>query len=327
MAATLKEVAREANVSYQTVWRALHDAPGILPSTRERILLLAAKLGYRPNRLAGSLRTKRSTTIGLVVFDVSNTYTAQVISGIEAAAAKRGHSVLLMSSGNDFERERQAIMSLLERGVDGLIVSAAADGDHRYLRTELPEGFPLVAVNHAIPGVPCVTVSARNREAGAEAGDYLIRLGHERIAGLFGNLANSSNHERYEGLVQTLRKRKVPVRSGWMRAQTNSIEFAREAVRAIFDGPKPPTALFASTHLLTEGALLGLRDIGLRHGHGVTVVGFDVRYASLLDPPLPVLLQPAVDLGEAAADALLDLIEGKSVRASKSLPITLQVAS
>jgi LacI family transcriptional regulator len=327
MAVTLKEVARQANVSYQTVWRAVHDMPGILPSTRERIRLLAEQLGYRRNRLAGSLRTKRSATIGLVVFDVSNTYTAQIISGIEASAAKRGNSVLLMSSGDDFHREREAILSLVDRGVDGMIISAAAEGDHRYLRKDLPKGFPLVAVNHSIPGLPCVTISARNREAGTMAGGYLVKSAHARVAGLFGNLANLSMRERHEGFVRALRKHSALVRRDWLRAGANTSEFARHAVREIFQAPDAPTALFASTHLLTEGALLGLRDMGLRHGQGVTVVGFDVRYAPLLDPPLPVLLQPALAMGEAAGDALLDLIAGKPVRSPRPLPIAFQVGA
>lgn len=321
MAVTLKEVALEANVSYQTVWRAIHDVPGILPSTRDRVLQLATQLGYRPNRIAGSLRTKRSAMIGVVVFDVSNTYAAHMVSGIEGCAAKRGHSVLLMSSGDDFQRERRAILSLLDRGVDGLIVTASADGDHRYLHTELPSGFPLVAINHAIPGVPAVTVAARNLEAGADAGRYLIKTGHRKIAGLFANLANSSARDRYEGLVQAMRKARVSVRRDWLQSGPNSIDFARQAVRKIFQGPNIPTALFGSTHQLTEGALLGLRDIGLRHGHGVNVVGFDIRYAPLLDPPLPVLLQPAQEIGEMAADALIDIISGKKVRSSKALPV------
>lgn len=325
MAATLKDVACKANVSYQTVWRAVHDLPGILPSTRHNILLLASQLGYRPNRLAGSLRTKRSHTIGLVVFDVSNTYTSQLISGIESEATKRGFSVLLMSSGNDFDRERKAILSLLERGVDGLVLSAAAHGDHRYLRTELPEGFPFVAVNHAIKGVPSVTVAACNRQAGRAAALHLLKLHHVHIAALFGDLTNPSNRERYEGFAQALRRAKVPLRRRWVQAGTNSIDFARAAVRGLFRARRPPSALFASTHQLTEGALLGLNDIGLRQGRGVGIVGFDIRYAQLLDPPLPVLLQPAFEMGELAAGALLNQIDGKPAPRLRRLPLQFQI--
>jgi LacI family transcriptional regulator len=273
MPATLKDVARKANVSYQTVWRAIHDLPGILPSTREHVLGVANRLSYRPNRLAGSLRTKRSHTIGLVVFDVSNSYTAQLISGIESEASKRGYSVVLMSSGDDIDRERNAIRSLLERGVDGLILSAAAHGDHRYLRSELPPDFPFVAVNHAVEGISSVTVAVQNREAGKTAALHLLTQGHVAVAGLFRDLANPSSRERYEGFGQELRKAGVAVRRRWMQAGANTIEFASQAVRNIFRTSQRPTALFASTHQLTEGALLGLHDIGLRHGRDVAVVG------------------------------------------------------
>lgn len=325
MPATLKDVARKANVSYQTVWRAVHDLPGILPSTREQVLHLANRLGYRPNRLAGSLRTKRSHTVGLVVYDVSNSYTAQLISGIESEASRRGYSVLLMSSGDDIDRERKAVRSLLERGVDGLILSAAVHGDHRYLRSELPEGFPFVAVNHAVDGMSCATVAVRNREAGKAAAVHLLKQGHVAVAGLFRDLANPSGRERYEGFAQELRRAGVAVRRQWMQAGTNTIEFASQSVRNMFRARQRPTALFASTHQLTEGALLGLHDIGLRHGRDVAVVGFDLRYARLLDPPLPVLLQPAFEMGELTASALINQVDGKPAPQLKRLPVRFQV--
>lgn len=325
MPATLKDVARKANVSYQTVWRAVHDLPGILPSTREQVLLLANRLGYRPNRLAGSLRTKRSHTIGLVVYDVSNSYTAQLISGIECEASKRGYSVLLISSGDDIDRERKAVRSLLERGVDGLILSAAVHGDHRYLRSELPPRFPFVAVNHAIEGISCATVAVRNRDAGKTAALHLLKQGHVAIAGLFRDLANPSGRERYEGFAQELRKAGVAVRRRWIQAGTNTIEFGSQSVRNMFRAQQRPTALFASTHQLTEGALLGLHDIGLRHGRDVAVVGFDLRYARLLDPPLPVLLQPAFEMGELTAGALINQVDGTRMPASRRLPLRFEV--
>jgi LacI family transcriptional regulator len=324
MPTTLKDVARKANVSYQTVWRAVHDRPGILPSTRESILRLASKLGYRPNRVAGSLRTKRSHTIGLVVYDVSNVYTAQLISGIEAEAARHGFSVLLISSGNEFEREREAVFSLLERGVDGLILSAANHGDRRYLRAGLPKGFPFVAINHAIAGLSAVTVSARNREAARTAAMHLLGQGHTEIAGLFGGLANPSVRERHDGFADTVRDAGLSVHRDWIRTGANSVAFARETVQEMFASSPRPTALFASTHQLTEGALLGLHDLGLRRGKDVAVVGFDIRYAQLLDPPLPVLVQPAVEMGECASHVLIQQIKREGKPKSRKFPVEFQ---
>lgn len=326
MPATLKDVARKANVSHQTVWRAVHDLPGILPTTRQTILQLANELGYRPNRLAGSLRTKRSYTIGLVIFDVANPYASQLVSGIEAEATAQGFSVLLMSSGDDFDRERRAIASLLERGVDGLILSASSQGNHGYLRNELPPRFPLVAVNHAIDGLPCTTVAASNREAGKEAGAYLAKHGHTAISGLFGDIRNPSVRERHDGFLAALRVAKLPVRRQWVRAGTNSVDYARQTVRDMFRVKQRPTAVFASTHQLTEGALLGLNDIGLHHGTAVAVVGFDVRYAPLLNPPLPVLLQPAAEMGRLAASAVIAEIEGKPRPRPDRLPVRFEHA-
>jgi LacI family transcriptional regulator len=324
MGVTLKHVAEKAGVSLQTVWRAIHDAPGILPSTRAEILEIANELGYRRNRIAGSLRSSESHTVGLLVLDVSNAYTSEVTRGVEEEAAKHGYSVLLMNSDDDIDRQRRAVTSLLERRVDGLIMNPCSEGDHSYLNRELTGGFPLVAINRPIPGVPSVTISSRHQDT-YRAARYLARTGHRRIGGIFGNFSNTPFYGRYRSLVRELERQKLPVRAEWLRSGSNTVAFGREAIQALMSLSDKPTAVFAAGNRLTEGALLGLRDLGLRHGLDVTLVGFDLRYAELLDPPLPVLRQPARDMGRVAVTTLLRIIGGKRPANPRPLPISLSV--
>ena len=317
---TLKRVALDAGVSYQTVWRALHDTAGILPDTRQHVLDVATKLGYRRNITASSLRTARSHIIGLVVLDVSNSYTGELVGGVEAAATRAGCSVMLMNSGDDLDRERRAVHSLLDRQVDGIIINPSSLGDHSYLVRDLPDGLPLVSINRPIPGVPCATVQSRHDDV-ALAAAHLVKSGHERIGGIFGEPGNTAFRERNLSLQRALKRsgRRVPAR--WFCHGPNTVDFGRQATCKMLAAADSPTALFTGGNRLTEGALLGLRDMGLRQGIDIGLVGFDLRYAQLLDPPMPVLLQPGHAMGCLAAEALLAARSGEPVPNLSPLPL------
>jgi len=323
MRPTLKDIALRADVSYQTVWRALHNATRIHPATRDHVLEVANALGYRPNRLAIGLRTNRSRAIGLVLPDVKNPVLAEITSGVENEATRRGYSVLLMNSYEDRERERRAVGALLERQVDGLILTPTR-GEHAWLRHELPPRFPLVALIRPMPEVPCGTVLLHNRAAARAATAHLIAKGHDRIGAIFASLEFATFRERYEGFRDALRAHSLPLRPGWIRIGEHRVETGYDAVIELFGRRDRPSALFAASGRLTEGALLALRRLGLRQGCDVAVVGYDLSYAGLLDPPLPVVIQPNHESGRGAVAMLLDLVEG---RVSKSprlrLPLTL----
>ena len=322
MTITLKQVASDAGVSYQTVWRALHDSPGILPVTRAHVLEVAARLGYRRNAAASSLRTATTNTIGLVVLDVSNPFTGELVGGVEAAATAAGRSVMLMNSGDDVERERLAIRALVGRQVDGIILNPSSIGDHSYLYQALPPGLPLVSINRPIPGVPCATVESRHADVELAA-KLLLDAGHDRIGGVFGERANTPFHHRKLALRRSLQRAGQQPDRRWLRHGPNCVAFGQRATIEILSLPDRPTALFAGGNRLTEGALLGLRDLGLRQGVDIALVGFDLHYARLLDPPMPVLLQPGREMGRSAVAAVLAMQAGQPIRALEPLPMRL----
>lgn len=307
---TLKDVGRRAGVSYQTVSRAINGYPEIKPETRERVLRVARQLRYRPNRLAGSLRTNRSHAIGLIMSDVENVFFAEVVSGVEAEASLRGYSVILANSGEDIGRERRAVAALMERRVDGLII-APAEGNHRYLAAELPRGFPAIAINRMIEGLRCGAALVDNEAGAYTATQYLIRQGHSRIGAVIGSRGLMTSRERLAGFQAAVRDHGLTLRPEWVRFGGVRPEGGRLATLEIFKAPEPPTALFASSNKLAEGALRALKELGLRMGHDVGIVGFDyVSWARLLDPPLPVVAQPTYEIGRRAVGLLLDMIGG-----------------
>lgn len=321
MSITLKDVAARSGVSYQTVWRALHAAPGIRPATRAHVLEVARALGYRPNRLAGSLRTARSRALGLVLANIENLSSAAITAAVEAEATRQGYSVLLMTTGESIAREREAVRALVERRVDGLLLTPAAGG-HAWLADELPPGLPLVAVNRHIDGHPTASVLIRNAHGARLATEHLIAAGHRRIACLFAGRALMTFRERADGFLAAMKAAGIEVEPGWLVETGVQAEGARAATRALLARTPRPTALLATGNQMVEGALLGLADLGLRHGHEVTVAGYDIPYAAILDPPVPIVWSPNAELGRRAVEVVIDLIEGRAKHLSRlRLPV------
>lgn len=309
-APTLKDVARLAGVSYQTVSRAVNGQPEISAETRENVLRAAQSLGYRVNRVAGSLRSRRTGAIGLVMSDIENAFFAEVVSGVEAEARARGYSVFLANSNEDLEREREVTLGLLERRVDGLII-APAEGDHSYLAEELPKGFPIVAINRQIVHPSCGAVLLKNVEAADTATAHLIAKGNTSIGALVGSLGLMTSQERLQGFRRALERHGLPFVEGWVRHGGLRRETARRAALEILAPAERPTALFTSSNMLTEGALMAMRDLGLRAGRDIDLVGFDLGFAPLLSPPLPIVAQPTDEIGRRAVSLLLDVIDGR----------------
>jgi LacI family transcriptional regulator len=320
---TLKDVAKAAKVSYQTVSRAVNGHAEISPRTRARVLAVAKRLGYRPNRLAGSLRNSRTKVIGLVVSDIENVFFAETVGGVEAEATGRGYSVILANSGEDLFRERQAVASLFERRVDGLII-APAEGDHAYLAEELPRRFPIVAINRAIELPGCGAVLTENEKGARTAVEYLIGKGHKKIGLIVASAGLMTSRERVKGFRAAMAAAGLSVRNEWIATGTIRPDGARAATIRMFAGASRPTGLVTSSHRVSEGALHALKELGLRRGTDVDVISFDdVRWAALVDPPMPVIAQPSHQIGRAAVRMLLDMISGTGGPSVVRLPTRL----
>jgi LacI family transcriptional regulator len=322
-AVTMKDVAREAGVSYQTVSRAINGYPEISPETRKKVLHITERIGYRPNRLAGSLRTSQSNVLGLIVSDVENVFFAEVAGGVEAEATRNGYSMLLANSGEDIARERRAVTSLFERRVDGLIL-APAEGDHGYLRSALPKEFPVVAINRKIELARCGAVLTENEKGARGAVEYLIGRGHKKIGAIVASAGLMTSRERLRGFHAAMAAAGLPVRREWLATGSVRPEGARAAAVKILSMRDRPTAFLTSSHRISEGLFLALKDRGLRHGPDVEIVGFDnVCWAALVDPPMPVVEQPTRDIGRRAERMLIDMITGAGGPSIVRLPTRL----
>jgi len=321
---TMKDVAALSGVSIKTVSRVVNGEAGVSPDVAERVLAASAKLDYRRDLSASSLRRGdgKSQTIGLLLEDVSNPFSSALHRAVEDVARQHGVVVFAGSVDEDPDRERDLVSALVARRTDGLVIVPTA-ADQSYLARERRNGTPVVFVDR-----PPVQLDAdhavTDNLAGARDGTaHLVAHGHRRIAFL-GDLATiSTARERYQGYVEALGAAGIPLASELVRRNLRTAEQAQDAVEELLALPDPPTAVFASQNLVTVGTLRALRRAGLQRT--VAVVGFDsLPLQDLLDPGVTIVEQDVRRLGAAAAEMLFDRIAGdQSPPRSVVLPAVL----
>lgn len=307
---TMRDVAALAKVSTKTVSRVINGLPGAGAEVTERVRDAARTLGYRPNLTASSLRRsdRRSATIGVLFEDLSNPFDAALLRAVEDRARHSGVLVLAGSSEDDHTQQRELLVSLSARRVDGLVVMAAG-GHQDALQHERERGTPMVLVDRppTFGATDCVTTT--NRASSRDAVGHLAALGHRDIAFLGDRRTLWTSQERYAGYVEGLAHAAVPLRGELVRTDLHGEDLAAAATTALLDLDRPPTALFTAQNLVTVGAQRVLRERGLHHR--VAVIGFDdFPLADLLDPGITVVRQDVPGIGRKAADLVLARIDG-----------------
>jgi LacI family transcriptional regulator len=315
----MKDVAELAGVSASTVSHVLNGTRKVSEDTRERVRLAIEELGYEPNLLAKSLKVSRTFTIGLLISDIQNPFFTSVIRGAEDVALSRGYHLFLCNTDEDPNREDEYVRELSKKRVDGLIVASSASRRNHTLQLRL-EDVPFVFMDREVEGIEADTVSVDNRLGMRLIAEHLTQLGHERVGMVSGPLEKSSGYERYHGLRDALADLGLPLRDSLVRFGDFRVSGGREAAEELLRLPEPPTALVVSNNQMTLGALLAVRELGLRVPDEVSVVSFDdMEWAPLANPPLTALAQPTYEMGATAARILLDKIEKKAIGSPSKL--------
>lgn len=309
--ATMRDVAQRARVSVSTVSHVLNGTRRVSGETQEAVLSAIEELSYQPNLLAKSLKTRRTFTIGLLVSDIQNSFFTSVVRGIEDVALSRGYHLFLCNTDEDAAREDEYVRELAKKRVDGLLVASSAPR-HNHARRLRAENLPFVFVDRKVEGVDADVVSVDNREGMCLISDHLVGLGHERIGMISGPLDKASGYERYLGLQSALADLVVGLKDSLVRFGDFRTSSGREGTMELLRLPSPPTALVTANNQMTLGALMAVKEMGLRIPDDISVVGFDdPEWAPLTDPPLTTLAQPTYEMGVEAVGLLLDRIEGE----------------
>ena len=329
MAATMRQIAREAGVNPSTVSRVLSGGAQkgrIAPETAERVKAVALRLGYRPNLAARSLRTRRTNTLGLLVTELDNPFFATIAGAVESAASATGYSTIIATSGEDADREAEYLSVLRSRPTDGLIVAPApgrraADALRELART----GFPLVIIDRKIPRLAADRVLTDNRGGAAELVAALVALGCRRPAMAAGPEETWTGAERLAGFREGLRAAGLNAARGLVRSGSFSIETGRRAAQAFLRAKNPPDAIVAGNNRILMGVLEALEAAGEK-ARNVAAAGFDgVPFAGLLGRPVVVAEQPRAEIGRRAAGMLIERIEGRKGKAREVvLPVRVR---
>lgn len=304
MDATIKDIARQLNVSYATVSRALNDKQGVKAETKKRILEEARRLNYRPNAIARGLVKKQTHSLGLIIPDITNPFYPEVARGVEDAAQETGFSVFLCNTNWEKSRELKYIELLISRRVDGLIIATAHESTEplqRFLR-----GVPVVYVSTTGVADFESYVTIDNVKGGYLATELLIKTGKTPVAFIGSTEDSHTLQERLEGYKRALQFYGQPlderyIRFGDFKRETGS-RFIKNMVR---EGVKPK-GVFGENDLLAIGIIQGAKEIGLSIPEDLAVVGFDdIPLASFPEINLSTVVQPKYEMGRYAVEILL----------------------
>jgi LacI family transcriptional regulator len=307
---TMREVAALAGVAVKTVSRVVNGVPTVDPAIAARVRDAADKLGYRPNLTASSLRRGdgRTATIGMLVEDAANPFSAALTRTVENVARERGVLVLIGSLDEDPVRERELARALVDRRVDGLVI-VPAGRDHSYLISEQRSGTCVVFVDREPSLLDADAVVSDNRQGAMNAVNHLLKAGHRRIAYLGDRASIFTAAQRFDGYRHALELAHIEPDDGIVRHAGSTEEAAVAATEKMLALPDPPTAIFTSQNLVTIGASRALRALGLQDT--VAHVGFDdFPLADMLSPGISVIAQDIERMGRTAAEILFARLDG-----------------
>ena len=311
---TIKDIARELNLSASTVSRALRGSYEISAETKKQVLEYAEKINYRPNPVALSLKERRTRAIGVVVCEIANNYFSQAIDGIESIAYNRGYHVIITQTHESGPREQVNVQHLASRGVDGLLISLSSETRELSHLKELTEkGLPIVFFDRVTDEIQTHKVTANNYLGAFHATEHLIYQGFKKIAHLTGSPILSITKERLEGYKDALQKHKIPFAESLVKYCTHGgmiAEEVEEAVDSLFKSKTKPDAVFAAGDRITTVCFGVLKKLKLKKEVGFT--GFtNTNLGELFSPALTVIRQPAFEIGQTATELLIQMIESK----------------
>lgn len=310
---TIKDIAKEADVSITTVSRVLNNKPDVSPETKKKIQEVIDKLGYNPNTIARGLVLNKTYTIGLIIPDISNPFFPEVAHGIEHKARELGYSVIFYNTNNDRKAEKYAIELMKSKRVDGIILSLSIENE-KELDKLAEEKFPIVELDRKVPDSHFPTVTIDNVKSAYQATRHLVELGHTRIAHITGDLGTQTGLDRLAGFKKVIEEFHLEVRDSWIQEGNYSREAGYRKMKYLLGLWEKPTAVFAANDLIAIGAYQAVIEEDLKIPDDISIIGLDdIDMASIVRPGLTTMRFPKHELGQKAAEILIKEIENPNL--------------
>ena len=313
--ATLKQIAKELDVSVSTVSKALNDSPEISEQTKTRIKEYAKLKNYKPNVIGLNLKNRKTKTIGVIIPNILDSFFAKVFSGIEKVADAKGYNVIMCISNESLEKEVRIIDMLSNGTIDGFILSISEEAqklkEYNHLKDVINEGTPIVMFDRIVDEVACDKVIVDDFDSALNATQHLINTGCKNIA-LFSSVDNLSVGKlRAEGYLQALKNNNIIINPDLI-IRTDSESDLKNKIETVFDTNKID-GIFAVVENDSVAALRISQKKGYKVPEEVSIIGFadGILASRRLSPSLSTLSQYGVEIGEAAAKLMIDRLESK----------------
>lgn len=305
--ATIKDIAKQLNVSISTVSRAMRNAPDVNNDTKAAVMALAEELNYQPNRLALSLRQKQTHTIGVIVPNLDYVL-SMMVKGIDEVALEAGYTVMVCQSNESFGREIVNTRRLLESLVDGFIISVSSETkSFEHFKKIQERDIPMVVFDRVTPQLTAPTVHLDNEEGGFIATEHLLEQGYKRIAILAGPKNLGISNSRMDGYMKALKKYNIkPDPSLIIHCDFNQ-DYAYFATEELLAMKKRPDAIFTISDRMAIGAMLAIKKKGLSMPDDIALVSFNNEpIVSVVTPGISSVDIQSFEMGKAAAKLFIE---------------------
>ncbi len=312
--ATIKDVAKYANVSTSTVSHVLNKTRFVSEDISSRVNAAIAELNYAPSALARSLKMNSTKTFGMLVTTSTNPFFGEVVKGVERRCYEQGYNLILCNTESDANRIYSSLDTLLQKRVDGLLLMCTE------IKNQIPELFsryqsvPTIVMDWGLIDFPSDRIQDNSRHGGYLATKYLIEQGHRQIGCLTGPLNKLQSQQRLDGFYQAMNEYKLDVNHDWIASGNFECEGGETAFNQIYASGTLPTALFVCNDMMAMGMINCASKKGISVPNDISIVGYDdIKMAKYITPSLTTVHQPKYELGQQAVDSLLDKINHKSV--------------
>jgi len=310
---TIHDIARELNITFSTVARALRDHPAISEATKAAVRKMAEKLNYQQNKLASSLRSGNTHIIGVIVPSLDVSFFSSVVHGIEKVMNENGYSILLYQSNELQQQEKKGIDTFLQSRVDGIICSVSLETDQYGHYEEIKKrNIPLIFFDRDVAALETPSVTINDYKGGFIATEHLIQQGYERIVHITAARGLPIFKERLRGYKDALKRYKIPVRKELILQGEFSLEFGRSCIRMLREKDIPFDAVFALEDYTAMGVIQQLQEYKVKVPRETGVIGFaNESFGALVSPALSTIDQQTVKMGQEAARLFLKMIRHK----------------
>jgi LacI family transcriptional regulator len=316
MSVRLVDIARKTGYSVSTVSRALHNESSkskISDEATAKIRAVADELGYKANKLARSLKSRKTYEIGVVVSDIMNPFFATLVKSISKELRNIGYTLMLCDSDENTDFEQESIGHLLEKRVDGLILAPVGIKAKHFEEIQKAK-IPTILVDRVFQDSVFDTVSVDNYKGSCLATEYLINEGHTRIAFIQGLQGTVTNDQRLKGFEDTLKKFNLKVPKKYIVGDDFRSLNGYLQTKTLLKYNNPPTAIFTAGDLIALGCIQAINEENLNIAGDISLVTFDdPKFFALLSPPITVVKQPVTEMGVSAVRLIIDRIQNSTV--------------